>query len=340
MLNILVISFCFLCTFATTFSVAADPHCELIFSKSKDGVLASTKSEGEVLALNMLRNTPEYFNSVMPIKVESLEYLEIRFSPLAHKKAGFGFAGGTFAKSIENLDARVVRFFESYGIKVVSLDHLIVPTPQTLRILHQRKLSNQEVSSAFEPVLVRGRINDLQYLQLISKGKWPIDATGSIEYLHDLLNHWPAAAFTPEPVADMQIRSAQAGVLLLQDKWIQKGKSRKRAEYIAKQLVAHIDENNSITHLALGIDHMIPRTTQSMTITLRFLGKLSEVDNHNLSGEKAISIASKALVSLRAHQIAKKVNLAQHFTLMGAVKVENLANMFREAYQSRLASFD
>ncbi|MEK6556413.1 MAG: hypothetical protein AABZ31_14285, partial [Bdellovibrionota bacterium] len=98
--------------------------------------------------------------------------------------------------------------------------------------------------------------------------------------------------------------------------------------------------NNSITHLALGIDHMIPRTTQSMTITLRFLGKLSEVDNHNLSGEKAISIASKALVSLRAHQIAKKVNLAQHFTLMGAVKVENLANMFREAYQSRLASFD
>ncbi len=340
MMNFLTFVFIFLAGIATALPVSADLRCEAIFSREVDGESVSVESDAEIIARGMLRNTPEYFASIQPIKIEGNEYLEIHFSPSANTKAGFGFSGGTYAESMQNLDTRIVRFFESYGIKVLSTDHLIVPTPRTLRILHQSKLNSGKIRSVFEPVAVRGRISDLQYLQLISRGKWPIDATGSIEYLHDLLNHWPAAAFTPRRVAEMQIQTAKAGVLILKDNWTQNGSSRRIAEYIAKKIVNQIDENNSITHLKSGISHMIPRTTQSMASIFRILVKLSAYDNRLISDDGAVSSASRLLVLFRTRQIVKELNLDQNFTIMWNVKEENLASTIYEAYLSRMALFD
>lgn len=243
----------------------ASSSCEAIFAPNP------ALSEGQILARKMLKDQPQFYESITPVVVKGREYLNVKFFDNISNIMSAGFVGGLYGKNHPNFyhHNKIVPMLESYGIKVLLETHYIVPTPKTLKSLHNELSSSGALHSFYEPVEVKGLISAHQYLTLLAQKKWPIDATGSKEYLHDLLVHWPGAATAPKVIVDIQTSIARVAADLV--------KSKPGNEQVAQDAVDSIDFLNTSFYLAHGIENHKKQMTAAISGMLEKLSKSQEL---------------------------------------------------------------
>lgn len=320
------------------FSVVANAAslCQSIFSnKAVISIveLETGLTESQRLSSKMLSDHPQFYESISPISRDGREYLEIKFKDNIGDITGGGFVGGMYGKNLPQIyqHSRIVPFLESYGIKAISETHLIVPTPKTLKSLHQKLILDGNPHSFYEPAEVKGLISPQQYLSLLAQKKWPIDATGSQEYLHDLLVHWPAAAAAPKAVVDLQTATAKIAAKLMKDKDLSKNKNVSNAvSRLAVETVSSIDGLNSIFYLSHGFGQ------HKQNLTTAVVGMLRRFGGYRESAEQdSLSQVEKIKLNFRARGLLREQGLSKYFSLFWRIDRKDIEREFDNAFEQR-----
>lgn len=307
---------------------AAAEQCKQVFSESgnRAALFVERLTTRTIPQINK-RVKNNFFSALTPIRKDGLEYLRVRYD-VDHLPSAT-FAGSTSVARIGQLNSAKRKYLESYGIEYINDFEIIVPLPETLMQLHAQKVANNEIRSFFAPVEVNGKISNQEFLEHVSQGRWPIDTNGSIEYLHDMIVHWPLVSLVSEVSADANMRIVKVVTELLKDSSLQ-GEEVKVANVLADMVSTRsVDFIYSMVSLESDLKNKLGSyQVAQLKEDIADLSSLSRQSRYNLEGKLGAAgvtdLSSVKRVQKKAKALLRELGLVNIFGNLKATFVEQI----------------